>query len=110
MLGGCVAPEAPSLEPRGAARDVYVLISGGGTPLSNNYSQYLQAKAFADAFARSQPANATWVFFGIGNRDDAPPVLADVRRVVKRDGVLVPEPPLAPEKESIEKFEKGRWP
>jgi hypothetical protein len=28
-------------------------------------------------------------FFGIGNRDDAPPVLADVRRVVKRDGVLV---------------------
>lgn len=66
-----------------------MLISGGGTPLSNNYSQYLQAKAFADSFARSQPANATWVFFGIGNRDDAPPVLADVRRVVKRDGVLV---------------------
>lgn len=89
LLGGCAGPEMASGQGRGAAREVYVLISGGGTPLSNNYSQYLQAKAFADAFARHQPANATWVFFGIGNRDDAPPVLADVRRVVKRDGVLV---------------------
>lgn len=89
LVGGCAGPEISSVERRAAARDVYVLISGGGTPLSNNYSQYLQARAFADAFARSQPANATWVFFGIGNRDDAPPVLADVRRVVKRDGILV---------------------
>jgi hypothetical protein len=86
LFAGCAGTD---VGPRGGQRDVYVLISGGGTPLSNNYSQYLQAKAFADAFARSQPADATWVFFGSGNRDDAPPALADVRRVVKRDGVLV---------------------
>src|SRR5262245_27547041 len=37
------------------ARDAYVLLSGGGTPLSNHYSQYLQAKAIAAFFERECP-------------------------------------------------------
>jgi hypothetical protein len=70
-------------------RDAYVLLSGGGTPLTNNYSQYLQAQAMAAFFAKECPPDATWIFFGIGNRDDAPPLLGDVRREVKRDARLV---------------------
>lgn len=70
-------------------RDAYVLLSGGGTPLSNNYSQYLQAQAVAAFFERECPPERSWVFFGIGNRPDAPPILADVRRELKRDGLLV---------------------
>jgi hypothetical protein len=79
-----VVPTRPA-----AARDAYVLLSGGGTPLTNNYSQYLQARAIAAFFERECPAGATWVFFGIGNRDGAPPVLADVLREQKRDGLVL---------------------
>ena len=71
------------------ARDAYVLLSGGGTPLTNNYSQYLQAQAIAAFFERECPPEATWVFFGAGNRDDAPPVLSDTRRESRRDGAIV---------------------
>lgn len=78
-----------NLASAGAPRDAYVLLSGGGTPLSNNYSQYLQAQAVAAFFERECPPERSWVFFGIGNRPDAPPLLADVRREVKRDGLLV---------------------
>ena len=77
------------MSPAAQPRDAYVLLSGGGTPLSNNYSQYLQARALADFFGREFPPDATWVFFGIGNRDDAPPILADARREAKRDGLVV---------------------
>ncbi len=70
-------------------RDAYVLLSGGGTPLSNNYSQYLQARALADFFGREFPLEMTWIFFGIGNRTDAPPILADVHRETKSNGLLV---------------------
>ena len=38
-------------------RDAFVLFSGGGTPLSNNYSQYLQAKAIA-----SKPVKVSFSF------------------------------------------------
>lgn len=81
--GKAAAPAA------GAERRVYVLLSGGGTPLSNNYSQYLQAKGVSDTFARELPGAKTWTFFGAGNRPDAPPVLADVRRETKIGGRLV---------------------
>ena len=97
-LGGCTSasspePRAPS--PAGTApgtsqpRDAYVLLSGGGTPLTNHYSQYLQARALADFLGREFPAEATWIFFGIGNREGAPPILADVHRETKIDGRLV---------------------
>lgn len=82
-----VSPSVPVL-PRGP-RDAYVLLSGGGTPLSNNYSQYLQARAVAAFFERDCPPEATWIFFGVGNREGAAPVLADARREFKRDGLLL---------------------
>ncbi len=111
-LGGCTSTTNP--EPRSAPlaiaspggtapstaqpRDAYVLLSGGGTPLSNNYSQYLQARALTGFFGREFPPEVTWVFFGIGNRPDVPPILADVRRETKINGLLVPswEPGVLP--------------
>jgi hypothetical protein len=68
------------------ARDAFVLLSGGGTPLSNNYSQYLQAKAIATFFERRYADHPKWVFFGVGNREGEPPLLADTHKQVKRDG------------------------
>jgi hypothetical protein len=71
------------------SRDAYVLLSGGGTPLTNNYSQYLQARAIASFFERECPPERTWVFFGAGNREGDAPLLADARREKKQDGFLV---------------------
>jgi len=92
-LGGCVSPPEAAAPPR----DAYVVLSGGGTPLSNNYSQYLQARAFAGFLEARFPGQPRWVFFGIGNREGESPILADVRRQVRRDGRLVeswlPGPP-----------------
>ncbi len=72
-----------------AARDAYVLISGGGTPLNNNYSQYLQAQAIAAFFEQNYPSEQTWVFFGIGNRPGEPVKIADTRRQYKQDGLVL---------------------
>lgn len=72
-------------------RDAYVLLSGGGTPLTNNYSQYLQARAIASFFERECPPGRTWVFFGVGNRDGAPAVLSDAHREQKYNGRFVDE-------------------
>jgi hypothetical protein len=105
-LAGCagappaVAPSADAkpapaavVAPRPASargpHDAFVLLSGGGTPLTNNYSQYLQARSVETYFARRYPAESTWVFFGIGNREGEPPVLADARKELKRDNLLV---------------------
>ena len=77
-----VQPPAPA----GRPRDAFVLLSGGGTPLSNNYSHYLQAQALAAFFAQRYPAAPAWIFFGVGNRPGERPRLADVYREVKRDG------------------------
>jgi len=70
------------------ARDVYVLLSGGGTPLTNNYSQYLQASAVAQHLRETYPADSVWTFFGQGNRPGEPVQLADVHRQVKENGLL----------------------
>lgn len=72
-----------------AARDAYVLISGGGTPLNNNYSQYLQARAIAAFFEQNYPKEQTWVFFGVGNRPGEPVKIADTRRQYKQDGLVL---------------------
>lgn len=95
VFGGCTSATDPEPRPRTVLapsttpRDAYVMLSGGGTPLSNNYSQYLQARAMADYFGRELPAESTWIFFGAGNRDDTPPVLSDARRELKQDGLVV---------------------
>ena len=75
--------------PLAQRRDAYVLLSGGGTPLTNHYSQYLQARALAAFLGREFPPEATWIFFGIGNQEGSPPILADVHRETKIDGRLV---------------------
>lgn len=71
------------------ARDAFVLFSGGGTPLTNNYSQYLQARAMSAFLLGRYPADSVWIFFGAGNREGEPPVFSDVRRQFKQDGLLL---------------------
>lgn len=57
-----------------------VVLSGGGSPPGNHYSQYLQTKTLADHLRLALPG--TEVFFAAGNRPDAAVALADVHRVV----------------------------
>ena len=71
------------------ARDVFVLISGGGSPFENNYSQYLQARALVSYFLTNYRRDSVWIFFGAGNVEGQPPVLGDVYRQTNRDGLLV---------------------
>jgi len=72
----------------GSTRDAFVLLSGGGTPLSNNYSQYLQAREVTAFLQRNYPAESVWIFFGIGNRKGVKTILADVRKQEKEGGLL----------------------
>jgi hypothetical protein len=71
------------------ARDAFVLFSGGGTPLTNNYSQYLQARAMSAFLLGCYPADSVWIFFGAGNREGEPPAFSDVRQQLKQDGLLL---------------------
>jgi hypothetical protein len=71
------------------ARDAFVVLSGGGSPMENNYSQYLQAKALATYFEQNYPPDSVWVFFGAGNVEGERPVLGDVRREINRDGIVL---------------------
>ena len=82
-----IAPAAPAMPV--AQGDAFVLLSGGGTPLSNNYSQYVQARAMAEFFRAHFPREAVWIFFGQGNREGEKPVLADVYRRVRREGLIL---------------------
>ncbi len=76
---------APTL----CGRDAFVMLSGGDSPLENNYSQYLQARAIVAWLERNYPPDSVWVFFGAGNVEGEKPVFGDVRRQVQRDGVTV---------------------
>ena len=66
-----------------------MLLSGGGSEMDNNYSQYLQARAMAEFFDLNYPRSSVWTFFGAGNVTGATPVFSDVYRRVKRDGLFV---------------------
>lgn len=72
-----------------APRDAWVVLSGGGTPTTNNYSQYLQARALNRWLRQQVPAEAIWTFFGAGNVPGKPVRLADTRRQVEEDGALL---------------------
>lgn len=85
---GSVGTNARAVAPRGE-HDAFVVLSGGGTPLSNNYSQYLQARALNDWLRERYPAQAVWTFFGAGNRPEVAPVFADTRKQNKESGLLV---------------------
>lgn len=100
LLGGCTiavvreaAAEVAALAPIAPVKvtpgDAFVFISGGGTPLSNNYSQYLQARGVNDGLRARFPSAAVWTFFGAGNRPDRAAVFGDTRRLLKEDGLLV---------------------
>ncbi|MEO5625586.1 MAG: hypothetical protein ABIQ70_06240 [Dokdonella sp.] len=67
------------------AKDAFVVISGGGSPNSNHYSQYLQSRAYVTYLKANYPADQIWVFFGAGNVTGQPPVLSDVEQIVKDD-------------------------
>ncbi|MBC7365762.1 MAG: hypothetical protein H7343_02945, partial [Undibacterium sp.] len=97
LLGGCAAPAvvgptpSPAREvnrPQVGPGDAFVVISGGGTPLSNNYSQFLQARGLNDWLRARYPDDAVWMFFGAGNRTGGPAVFADTRRQLKDDGKI----------------------
>jgi len=60
--------------------DQVMVLSGGGSPASNHYSQYLQAKVLSVDLQERFPDLALTVMFGAGNRSGDPAVLADVRR------------------------------
>lgn len=72
-----------------SARDAFVMLSGGDSPFDNNYSQYLQARAVITYFQRNYPQNSVWLFFGAGNVEGQKPVIGDVHRQMKRDGLVV---------------------
>jgi len=80
-----VLPTVPSAW----ARDVFVMLSGGASPLSNNYSQYLQARAVAKFFGENYPADSVWTFFGAGNLEGEAPFIGDVRRQYRKDGLVL---------------------
>ncbi len=100
LMGGCAAtavvaptstatPASEVNRPQPKPGDAFVVISGGGTPLSNNYSQFLQARALNDWLRARYSDDAVWMFFGAGNRAGVPPVFADARRQLKEDGKII---------------------
>jgi hypothetical protein len=103
LLAGCSHPDVRSSPARESAvavmreparpavgpHDAFVLLSGGGSPLSNQYSQYLQAKAMTAYFQRTYPADAVWTFFGTGAQPGQHAAITDVHRKVKKDGLLL---------------------
>jgi len=71
------------------ARDAFVMLSGGHSPMDDNYSQYLQAKAVVTYFERNYSRDSIWVFFGAGNVEGENAIFGDVRREMKRAGLTL---------------------
>lgn len=65
------------------------MLSGGDSPQLNNYSQYLQARAVALFFEEKYSARSVWTFFGAGNVEGERPFFGDVRREVRRNGLML---------------------
>jgi hypothetical protein len=64
-----------------------LVLSGGGTPLTNHYSQYLQTKTLFDDLKERFPQTESTVLFGGGNQPGVVPTMGDVHRLVKLDGL-----------------------
>ena len=60
------------------AENRFLVLSGGGDPTSNQYSQYLQTRTLVQGLRRIQGSQALDVFFGAGNNGKTPRRLADV--------------------------------
>jgi hypothetical protein len=81
---------ALALAPAAAwTRDAFVMLSGGASPIQNNYSQYVQARAVASFFEENYPADSVWIFFGAGNVEGETPSFGDVRRQTRKDGLVL---------------------
>lgn len=63
-----------------------MILSGGGTPYSNHYSQYLQTQTLADHLSLRFGDKAVTVRFGAGNDEQRPKLLADVHKTTKSEG------------------------
>src|SRR5262245_17300122 len=71
------------------ARDAFVILSGGVSPMNNNYSQFLQAKALMAYFGKVYPPDSVWLFFGAGNKEGEEPFLGDVYHRVRHEGMVI---------------------
>ena len=61
------------------ARDVFVILSGGVSPESDNYSQFVQARSMARYFLAHYPRRDVFLFFAAGNVEGEPAKILDVR-------------------------------
>lgn len=57
------------------------VLSGGGNPFTNHYSQYLQTRTLTKALVGIPSAGPVDVRFGAGNNEHQPTLLADVFRI-----------------------------
>jgi hypothetical protein len=64
------------------AKDQILVLSGGGSPSGNHYSQYLQTKLLTDEMNKLFGPESVSVFFGAGNNEAEPRLLADVNRIM----------------------------
>lgn len=68
------------------AADHFFVLSGGDSPNSNHYSQYLQTKTLADWLKNRFGKNQVDVLFGAGNSPENPKILPDVHAKFEREG------------------------
>lgn len=74
-----------------AYADQILVLSGGGSPENNHYSQYLQTKTlYSDLKERFSDLSPS-LFFGAGNRTGTAATIGDVHRVYKEDDLLFSE-------------------
>ncbi len=74
----------------GSAQGRVLVVSGGGGPTGNHYSQYLQTKTLADYLREAQGTDLN-VFFGAGNNDETKANIADVHKMKKQNGMHINE-------------------
>lgn len=63
------------------------VFSGGGTPDSNHYSQYLQTKTLFNHLKTTHPSDLVTVRFGAGNNAAEPEKLRDVHKISHIAGI-----------------------
>lgn len=64
-----------------ASADQILVISGGGNPTGNHFSQYLQTKTLFTYLNEISQPSSTNIYFGAGNKTNQSPLLADVHKV-----------------------------
>lgn len=77
--------EAPSNQDTApaASSDQIMVLSGGGSPTGNHFSQYLQTRLISEDLAMRSPSLT--IHFAAGNRPDQPSDIFDVHRIITDD-------------------------